>query len=103
MVRARNLAIACSTFSVFGRLTARHLDRLFVPNCQLRVFLDRDIIAHGRRRASTRCSLAYGSYFHPAWLELGEQLFSKEEAVQISWYNFDWSAEPVLQMALGTL
>ena len=46
MICTQNMAVACSTMSIFGRLTAMHLNRLFAPNCNMRHIFNNPLDPH---------------------------------------------------------
>ena len=110
MARAQNIAAACSTFSLLGRLTAAHLKRLFVPQCQTKYALSEKQQKEGRRR-DTRAHLVVDGrfyWFHQgyAWLPLGiipaaGQPFSIDEPRQVSFYENIFEGHPVLVTTIG--
>jgi len=112
----RNIALACSTFSVFGRLTSNHLQRLFAPQCQLRYDVEQSkrqhVAGHGRRRDTARREGFGGTsrsiFFHEAWEVLSTtepssgRLFSQDEPdLIVNWYEFDYQNHPIMQAVFG--
>ena len=110
MARAQNIATACSTFSLLGRLTAAHLKRLFVPQCQTKYALSEKQQQEGRRR-DTRTHLVVDDrfyWFHQgyAWLPIGVQPaagqpFSADESRQVSFYENIFMGHAVMVAAVG--
>ena len=113
MMRAQNMAVTCSTFSVWGRLTSKYLRRLFAPQCQLHYEFTQYQTDHGRRR---NVAIHPGNptyFFHNAWSFLPQDRYNKEtwsghsfsnyeQRVSTTWYEFLWSESPVMRAALGT-
>ena len=112
MQQARNIAVACSTFSLLGRLTAVHLRRLFVPNCQLTFQFTPEAFRFGRRRqkALERGGLTDGlpefhdiaySFLPQKGATAGQAFSHNEPNLTVSWYNFQWQHSAIIAAALG--
>ena len=82
---ARHLVTTCSTFSVFGRLLAKQLDYLYVPNCKV-------LEPRGLLEGFT------GWQFY----DENGKTFDVRENLNVLFYNFTWAWEATRAAANGT-
>ena len=91
MARATSIATTCSTFSILGRLTSPHVQRLFVPDCKL----------------SLKFANGQAEFIRDPWsFTSGGRTFSQDElrsgsVKSISWYSFPWAQAAAIEMAFS--
>ena len=115
MIGTQNMATTCSTLSIFGRLTAAHLKRLFVPRCDIKHTFATKAAAN-RFHDTDQCKGLFlqgcdqeRPYFEhagcPGWsqgfLANNGRTFGADENLTITFYEFLWNEEPIIKAAFG--